>query len=241
MNRHIFVWALLLTSVTCSQYTLAFDEWYVGPGPGFAPGVYGGYGPYGLGLGYGLGLRYGYGYGFQAQTPYSAEANAMGNLVRAQGDYNQASSKALIDQEEARRRYIDNQRKLISNRQEIKRAALTNDAKELENARAARAREEEFQAAHRPQPLSSDQLNPMTGAIQWPEILRADAFAETRKSLDALFEKRAKYGSSSDLTGQIRTKTGELKEALRHQIKEIPLAQYSESRKFLERLAASVN
>ena len=123
----------------------------------------------------------------------------------------------------------------------MKRNVQALNMQEHEASVAARMRQEEFQATHRPMPLPTDQVNLSTGAIHWPEILKAEHFTMARKSLDSLFEERARYGMDADRSTKIKLKAAELKEVLRSHIQDIPLAQYSEARKFLDRLVATAN
>lgn len=243
MKRVLISCVLCLTSVVSLNSAIADDVWYAAPqygyglGPGWGTGVGG---ALGWGGGYGLGYGLGYG-GFQQDTPWSSETKAMGHLVRAQGQYEESQAKAAVDLELARRRYIENQQKVMATRQEMRRSAMSLTAQQQEANRTARMRQEEFAAAHQPQPLSSKQVNPQTGRIAWPEILQAPVFTESRAVVDDLFEKRVRYGSTDEMNAQIKAQIGTLKETLRQQITAIPLAQYTDARKFLDRLVASVN
>ena len=55
-----------------------------------------------------------------------------------------------------------------------------------------------------------------------------------------MIEKFTKYGSSSDLSIQIVSAVNQFKVLLRSQILTMPMPEYSESRRFLDSLAASV-
>ena len=121
-------------------------RWYVGAGVG----------------GYG-----GYGYG-GATTPQSAAGMAMADMVRSQGMYNQMTSAAMINVEEARSKYIDNQRQWTEVYLMKQRALAAEHAAAKEEARARNARYLEDQAAnpsHLPPRLLSIQLDPSTGKI----------------------------------------------------------------------------
>jgi len=225
MKTHFRFGTLLITAaIVCStsMSATAYGQWYSG-----------GYG----GAGYGLNL--GRGGGFSAQTPYSANATGMGNLIRSEGEYNVLSSKAAINYEQARSVYIDNQQKAFSARQSMKRVAKANDIAENEAAHAALARADEFIAAHQPLPLPNSQLNPSTGNIEWPVGLSGKDFDEGRKSLDGMFESRMKSGATAALASEIEKKTCELKDALREHITKMPLKDYSEARRFLDSMYAS--
>jgi hypothetical protein len=239
-----FVFVILtLVALSASSLSIsAYDGWYAGGGPGITYGGYGGYGyrPYGVGYG-GVGFSpYGYGYGFGAQNPISSAATGMGNLVRSQGEYNESTAKAMVSYEKARSEYIDNQVKANNAFLERKRATQARDAKNREAERAAQARGRAFMAANHTPPLSSSQFDSATGTIEWPELLKGGDFDEPRKALDLMFDTLAKGGPTTDLAIRIRSKVGEFKDFLRSLILKIPMPEYSESRKFLDQLAATV-
>jgi hypothetical protein len=218
-------------------------QWYVGTGystgyPGYSYGVRYGY-PGGLGypIGYGIGLG---GYS-GAQTAFSADAMGMSNLVRAQGQYNEESAKAMLSYEQARKQYIENQQQAISAQAASRRVIQAEENKRREQAHESQVRGAQFAEAHKPMPLSSTQLDSTTGRIQWPPALQANDFDALRQSLDTLFETRAKYGITSTVSAQIATKSGELKDALRAHIRTLPLPEYTEARRFLESMAATVH
>lgn len=223
--KKIIVAALVLVGAQLASRTSveAQNPWYAGLGYGYAAGAYGGgFGAYG------------------AQTPFSAQATGMANLVRAQGMYNEANSRAAVNYQQAERQYIENQQQAFNARQSVKRVIQAENAKAHEETRAQFARSEEFLAAHRPPSLTSKQLDPSTGKLNWPITLKASDFDGQRKTLDELFEKRAKYGASSDVSTQIEVKTGELKDSLRGHITKVPLTEYSESRQFLDSMISTV-
>ncbi|HTI50672.1 MAG TPA: hypothetical protein VL475_06970, partial [Planctomycetaceae bacterium] len=81
----------------------------------FNPGVGGFAGRVGVGYGVGYGLGgYGYGgmgYGMGGYGGGTAAGNylqGMSQVVRAQGQYNEQTSRAMINYEDARTKYIDN-------------------------------------------------------------------------------------------------------------------------------------
>ncbi len=246
-NRTMAGVFLLVALVFWGTPATAFSQLYLGPQYGIGSPAYGygyggnyGYGGTGYGLGYGLGYGAGLGYG-GAQTPYSAELTGMGNLVRAEGDYNKRTSEALVNYEKAQNQYIENQQKAIAARQTAKRLGQAEAAKDREAAHESLVRAEQYIASHRPQPLSHSQLDLTTGQVHWPAALIAKEFDPLRSSLESLFATRAKSGANSVLNAQISRKVGEMKDSLRSQILNIPLAEYSEARRFLDSLAVSVN
>lgn len=223
----LFVVFIVSTSVTCGPLTNAYGQWY---------------GAGGMGLGYGMGMGWGGAAGGVGEI-YSG----MGNLVRSEGERNVLNAEAekryqqsLQEHEKARTLHLENQQKIHAEMQKRKREAKAQDAQDLENRLAARERQQEFLDAHRPQPLASSQFDPATASIDWPPALRATDFDDFRKSIETLFQTRAKYGPTSDTSRQINKAVGDLKDLLRSQILKIPGSDYSEARKFLDRLAVTV-
>ena len=211
----------------------AYDNWY---GAGGLGGMYGGYGGMGMGWGWG-GAAGGVG------EIYSG----MGNLVRAEGQRNVLNSqaeinlqKAVQENEKARSLHLENQQKIHAEKLKREREAKARNLEDRQAAIESRARQQQFMDAHRPQPLPSNQLDPATGAINWPSPLMNSTFDEGRKAVDALIEKFTKYGSSSDLTIQIQSAVTQLRTLLRSQILSMSMPEYTEARRFLDGLAASI-
>lgn len=220
-KQFLFV-ILFLTTGLINLPTSAFGQWYGG----------GGYG----GIGWG-GAAGGVG------EIYSG----MGNLVRSEGQRNVLNAEAekqyqqaLQENEKARAMHLENQKNIHAEQLRRRREAKAMNAEDREAALAARERQQEFLDAHRPQPLDKSQFNPSTASIDWPPALRASDFSDLRNSIEMLFQSRSKYGANSDVTRQITKAVGELKDLLRSQILKIPGSDYSEARKFLDRLAVSV-
>lgn len=223
-KQFLFV-ILFLAAGLISSPISAFGQWYGGGG-------YGGYG----GLGWG-GAAGGVG------EIYSG----MGNLVRSEGQRNVMNAEAekrfqqaAQENEKARSMHLENQQKIHAEQLRRRREAKALDAEDREAALVARERQQEFLDAHRPQPLDKSQFNPATASVDWPYALRATDFNDQRSSIEMLFQARSKYGPTSDGTRQLTKAIAELKDLLRGQILKIPGSDYSEARKFLDRLAVSV-
>ncbi len=220
----------LAATVTCVSSATAYDNF----------GMYGGAAMAGFGGGWG-----GYGWG-GSQGGIGGIYDGQANVIRSEGMYNQMTSQAAInlqkanqENEKARALHLENQQKIHEERLKRTREAKVRQSEERVENMAARERQQEFIDAHKPQPLAGSQLDPSTGQINWPSPLRTSDFDDFRKAVEALFETQTKYGSTSDLTIQIVRKVGEMKDLLRKQILNMPMPEYSESRKFLDSLAAS--
>lgn len=196
------------------------QRWYVGPHVG-----YGGYG--------------GYGYG-GASTPASAAGMAMADMTRSQGMYNQMTSAAMINVEQARSQYIENQKQWTEVYMMKQRIVESEKAKRKDEARARNARMQEVQASQPsdlPPRLTSSELDPTTGNINWPAALKRDDFATNRSQIENLFTSRAHTGSTSDLSSEIVKQVGAMHDELRKQIRNIGTQEYMDARKFLDRLS----
>lgn len=206
--------------------TAQAQRWYVAPNYGHRYG-YGGYG------------GYGYGYG-GASTPASAAGHAMADVVRSQGMYNAMTSAAMVNVEDARSKYIDNQKQWTEVYLMKKRVLDAEHAKQKEDARARNARLQEAQASNPsslPPRLTSSELDPSTGKIAWPAALMRDSFAPQRKEIDDLFTSRAHTGTTSEMSETIYKSVRSLQDDLRKEIREIVPQEYMDARKFLDRLS----
>lgn len=200
-------------------------------------GGYGGYGGYG-----------GFGWGWGGAAGGVGEIySGMGNLVRSEGQRNVLNAEAekryqqaWQENEKARTLHLENQKQIHAEQQRRKREAKAQDASDREEFMASRERQKEFLDAHRPQPLASTQFNAATGSVDWPPALRTEQFNDLRKSFEELTQTQLKYGKTTDTTRSISKVVSDLKSLLRSQILSIPGSDYSEARKFLDRLSASV-
>jgi hypothetical protein len=214
MKPLLLMAALVLTCTFCCSAVHA--QWYM---------PYGGYG--------------GYGYG-GASTPQSAAGMAMGDIIRSQGMYNQMTSAAMVNVEQARSKFIDNQRQWTEVYQVQQRILASQHAADLEAARARNAKYQEYLAnrpTSLPPRLDTSQVDSATGKINWPGALMRPAFATQRSDVEAILASRAHTGSNSELAAALSKKVREMHENLRSQIKDIVPQEYMDARKFLDSLS----
>jgi hypothetical protein len=90
-----------------------------------------------------------------------------------------------------------------------------------------------------PVPLSEEELDPVTGKIAWPMILRQDDYEPLRRELDQLFAERANEGGniSSEQAGAIAASSKQLSAELKKRLKEYPSGDYMAAKRFVERLS----
>lgn len=184
---------------------------------------------------------FGYGYsGFgTGTTPGAAYLSGISQIIWAQGEYNEATSRAYINYEAARKNYIANRKQW---QQTYFAMRENNEAQRLRRLERGKHTPEALAyAAHSsaPRPLSSDALDPITGRLQWPDVLMRDEFSRQRLQIDQLFEVRASTSGADTDVVAIQQTVDEMIRILRDEIHDLPVDQYMAARKFLDRLAYS--
>ena len=188
--------------------------------------------------------RGGYGGYGGAQTPQSAEANAMANVIRSQGMYNVATSQAMVNIEKARGSYLANQEKAMQFYYARKRAVEAEHANEREQEKAKIQRYQEYMAqevANAPR-LNSNQLNPNSGQITWPRAASGQArvLRPSPNTAEAYFAARAKQTTTVTDSKKMHDTVAAMRDELRGRIHDMNPSDYMESRKFLDTLSLEV-
>ncbi len=89
-----------------------------------------------------------------------------------------------------------------------------------------------------PNRLTTADLDPLTGQLNWPIVLREPAYANERAELDKLFSDRSIASSvSPDLYNAIQKNTKDLLELLRKNINQYKANDWLNAKKFVESLA----
>jgi len=179
-------------------------------------------------------------YGTGGGTAAGSALNGMASVISAKGDYNLATSAAAVNMTQAERNEIQN-RQMWTNAYFDMRA--TN--------RAARAAERgpnptmaqlvRIAQEGVPKQISPSQLDPVSGVIVWPTLLKTERYAAGRTELEQLMVKRATEGdlSFADQT-KVRQTIDTMFADLKGQIRDVPTADYLASKNFLQSLAYSV-
>ena len=205
-------------------------RWYRAGVPRFYGGVprYGvGWNPYGF-------SPYGYSGG---TTPIGDARRGMAQMIRARGQASENYSRAMVNHQEARTKYIENQRKWIKAYYERKEIGEAHRNAENERRRASRDRYLAHLAKQRPERPHPTQVDPNNGKIAWPKALRTADFIELRQDVDKLFYVRAHTDATAGIANQVRAKTRAMKEILKGKIRDLPTSEYIAARKFLDLLA----
>lgn len=87
--------------------------------------------------------------------------------------------------------------------------------------------------------MSIDDMDPVTGDIRWPRLLRTEEYTEYREKLNKCFKERAQYGAFLyDHSYQdVMAATKGMKDLLKQRIRELPSSQYVAANQFITRLA----
>lgn len=194
----------------------------------FGQVYYGGYRPYGYG-------RWGGGYpAFYGGTVAGSAAAGMGAMIQAQGAYNQMTAQAATQYEQAKSLALDNKLKSAQTYYQLQRLNQENRAEQERQKMAARV---DYTPPPKPQ-LTSQQLDPVTGAIAWPATLTAADYMPERSKLDDLFAQRAKNPASVS-PSQVSAVVLAMRNKLDAKFDSVPQGDFFESRHFLDMLAGA--
>ncbi len=189
------------------------------------------------GDGYPYLYRYGFGYGYHTGTAAESAARGMANLVRSMGEANLMNSMAARNYEAARAQYLDNRLKYTKTYFEMKQ--YNRDYRDATKAPRPTA-EQLFRLAKdaTPKPLTPDQLDPVTGRINWPEVLTTGDFDRCRKALDALYAARADAGGKINLDEYraIEESIREMQDLLREKLGDLPPRVFTSANAFIRQL-----
>jgi hypothetical protein len=177
-----------------------------------------------------------YGGGYRGYG-YRRYAAGMGNLVQSQGMYNQMTSQAAINMQEAEKLALDN--KLKSTQTYFEMRKLNQEATAAERARQTQLSGDNKYVAHTAQPkrLTVSQLDPVSGQINWSPALLQDQFADGRGQLQSIFSARAENKASPDSYMQVRSTVDSMQQQLDTQVKTLHPQDFVNARNFLNALA----
>jgi hypothetical protein len=178
----------------------------------------------------------GWGGGSYASTAEQGAMMGMADMMQAAGSRNLMNSQALGFIEDARRKNIDN--RMYGTDAYFQMRKTNKEARAAEAApKASRADLERFARQRAPNRLSPSELDPLTGTISWPAVLREDAYKPYRDELEKLYQQRANIGA---LTGSERGEVQQAINALQADLKKnlpnyVP-QDYVQAKKFIEGL-----
>jgi hypothetical protein len=172
-----------------------------------------------------------------ASTAYEGWLRGQADLRRAWGEYNYNTALARRQLEEARSRYLDNERKRVETYFAVR--DINRQARDHER-RPRPSRDELVRNARivAPGRLTAYEYQAAAGAIQWPAALRIDELEPGRQLIDRLFGDRTaeNSGLGSENYQAIHEAIGQMQEQLKDRIDTVSPMEYIQAKDFLRRV-----
>ena len=170
-------------------------------------------------------------------TAAGSAAAGMSALVQARGQANLLNSEAAINLEAARR--TDMQNNWIAAQGYFEGRLMNNAYRaQLASPRATQADLVRYSKESLPKALSPSELDPVTGDINWPELLTDKPYQADRQKLEQLFANRAKLGQlNREQRMEVDQATQSMQAVLKKNLKSYAPQEYVQAKKFLEQLA----
>lgn len=161
-------------------------------------------------------------------------------VIQAHGNFRLSEAQAQILRQQAR--WLDRENDLLQTQ------ALLAQKKMWDDARAAERKEQEARRNEGQQllatrqatvyrqvyQLTTDEFDPITGAITWPAVLQNEYFDRERQRVAELVQQQFAYGDPKPATApQINRAVEQLAGSLRKVISEVPNDEYLAAQKFL--------
>jgi hypothetical protein len=172
-----------------------------------------------------------------ASTAEEGALRGMADVTRSAGAANLMNSAAAKNWQDATRKYIENRQygtETYFNMRDINRAAR-------EAERGPRPTREDlvrYSQARMPDRLSVSDLDPLTGDIGWPTVLRDDQYGQYRQALETLYAQRAAAGGylNEEQRAQVKQLTAGMQAELKANIRQYSANNYLQAKKFIEGL-----
>ncbi len=177
-------------------------------------------------------------YESRASTAGESYARGMSDIIGAAGQANLQNSEAAKNYEDARKKNIDNHLTYTNTYFEMRRS--NREARAAESS-GSLSQDQLYRIAAdaAPKRPTASKLDPITGQISWPIIMRDPRYEEDMKRLEALFaERAAKHGNIGASTyREIEATCEALLAELKGNIKEYSGNDYAPAKTLLEGLA----
>jgi hypothetical protein len=178
----------------------------------------------------------GYG-GRHASTVAEGYARGMADVVRSAGAANVMNSEAAVNYETARRQNIEN--RVAGTQAYFEMRRINREARAAE--RGPRPTQEDlirYSNARKPKRLSQSEVDPLTGGIAWPGLLRSDTFKDEREGLDKIYAARAKQGYlNADQIMAVDQLMKSMQNRLKANLDKYPPQLYTQAKSFMTSLA----
>lgn len=181
---------------------------------------------------------WGYGSGYHhASTAEEGAARGMADVIRSAGAANLMNSEAAGNWQDARRKYIDN--RVYGTEKYFEMRSINKAARAAE--RGPRPTMEDllrYSSSRKPNRLSPSELDPLSGNITWPGILRGSQYEGDRKRLEDLYSVRAFNGfMNGEQLMQVDSTIKSLLAELKRNVNSLPPQPYVQAKSFLQSLA----
>ena len=175
---------------------------------------------------------------FPGRTALGDQLRGEADLTRATGEANLNTSKAGINVQTANSMGLDNRLKYVETFHEMRRINRANRAIEW-GPRPTMEQIVKMARMDMPKRLSSIELDPVTGEISWPLVLKDSIYKPHTQEIQNRFVERATGENSIgyEQVSAIESNFAELKEFLRDNIDKYAARRYGQARSFLDSLA----
>lgn len=172
-----------------------------------------------------------------ASTYEEGVQRGFADIVRSAGAANLMNSEAAKNYEDARRKRIDN--RVYGAEKYFEMRKMNDAARAAERGRQPTMEDLIRYASQRaPGRLSPSTLDPLTGAISWPTILRGAAYDADRRKLEGLYASRATTGYlTADQAVEVGAAIDTISAEMKRNINSYPPQAYAQAKEFLKSLA----
>ena len=171
-----------------------------------------------------------------ASTAEEGAARGMADVIRSQGAANLMNSEAAINLQEAQKKSIENHLQYTQTYFQMK--TLNQQYRDAQRKPPPTQQQAiRISKSRLPDRLSTNKIDPLTGALAWPLGLRIDSLKDEREQVDALFAERADKGFlTADQYTEVKHLTSAMSDELRKHSQDLGGNASIEARKFLESL-----
>jgi hypothetical protein len=172
-----------------------------------------------------------YGNYHHASTVEQGILDGVAAVTASQGQADYYHSLAAVNWQDARSRYINN------NKNAVDAYFYTREANQSAR-KPVRLNTEQLTAMAKnaaPDRLSPQDYDSTLGRLHWPSVLLADDFASERDALERMFYKRSPgdVGAGSEFYAEVKQLSSEMQQKLSDHVSELDPAQYVAAKKFL--------
>jgi hypothetical protein len=174
--------------------------------------------------------------GGHASTAEQGAMTGMADMMQAAGSRNLMNAQALGFVEDARKKNIDN--RMYGTEAYFQMRKTNKEARDAEKGPpATKADLERYARQRAPQRLSPSELDPLTGAIAWPAVLRDEEYNADRAKIEAMYQQRASAGFLTGAQrGEAQQTMGSLTSSLKKNLRNYVPQDYVQAKKFIEGL-----